>query len=114
MNIKLTPEIERVLIEIAEIQGTTAELLAIRTFRECFFPKETEPVKKTGAYHSDKKSLADLLAEDIGSIDSGEIAEGGARMSENTGKRFGEILSGTEPGRKRVPVATAPSTFLRR
>lgn len=37
MNIKLTPEIERVLIEIAEKQGATAELLAIRTLRECFF-----------------------------------------------------------------------------
>lgn len=40
MDIKLTPKIEQVLIEIAEKQGTTAELLAIRTLRECFFQKK--------------------------------------------------------------------------
>ncbi len=38
-------------------------------------------------------SLADMLKEDIGTIDSGEIVQGGARMSENSGKRFADILA---------------------
>ena len=94
MNITLTPEIERVLTELATKQGTTAELLAIRTLRECFFPKvKIKPKKKNEEILSDTKNLAELLSGYIGIIDSGEVTDGGARMSENTGKRFGKILS---------------------
>lgn len=92
MNITLTPDIEKALGEFAEKQGTTVELLALKTLRERFFPKETEFLKEPAGRRSERKSLADLLAGFIGSIDSGDIADGGARMSENTGKKFGEIL----------------------
>jgi len=93
MDITLTPEMEKVLGELAEKQKTSVELLVMKTLRECFFSKETKTLKKGAEHQSETKSLADLLAGYIGSIDSSEFADGGARMSENTGKKFGEILS---------------------
>ncbi len=92
MNITLTPEIEKVLGELAEEQGTTVELLALKTRRERFFSKEIKSLNETAGRQSDSKNLADLLAGYIGSIDSGDIADGGAWMSKNIGKRFGGIL----------------------
>jgi len=92
MDITLTPEMEEVLGEVAEKQKTTVELLVIKTLRECFFSKEIKTLKKETEHQSETKSLADLLAGYVGSIDSSEFADRGARMSENTGKKFGEIL----------------------
>jgi hypothetical protein len=88
MNITLTPDIEQVLRQAAKKQGATVESIVLKTLRECFFQKKN---KKQDC--STMNSLADMLQGDIGTIDSGEIVEDGARMSENSGKRFAEILA---------------------
>ena len=88
MNITLTPDIEQVLRRAARKQGATVESIVLKTLRECFFQKEN---KKQDC--STMNSLADMLQGDIGTIDSGEMVQGGARMSENSGKRFADILA---------------------
>ena len=87
MNITLTPDIEQVLRRAARKQGATVESIVLKTLRECFFPKESGKQERP-----EMNSLADMLKGDIGTIDSGEMVQGGARMSENSGKRFADIL----------------------
>ena len=88
MNITLTPDIEQVLRQAAKKQGATVESIVLKTLRECFFQKESGKQERP-----EMNSLADMLQGDIGAIDSGEIVQGGARMSENSGKRFADILA---------------------
>lgn len=85
MNIILTPEIERVLSDLAEKQGTTIELIALKTLRERFFSKEIKSLRRTTKQQFEAKTLADLLTGYIGKIDSGKIVKGGTQMSKNTG-----------------------------
>jgi hypothetical protein len=92
MNIRLTPEIEKVLGDLAEKQGTSIELLAIQTLRQRFLADEMQSLGRTMKRPHDAKTLADLLCGYIGIIDSGEILKGGAQMSKNTGKKFTELL----------------------
>ncbi len=92
MNITLTPEIERVLSELAEQQGTTIKLLALKTLRERLLSKETKLLRRTTIQQFEVKTLADRLTGYIGKIDSSEIIKGGAQMSKSIGKNFGDIL----------------------
>ena len=92
MIITLTPEIESDLNELAEKQGTTIELLAIRTLRERLpILKAKFGLAKTSGRNS-VKTLADLLTRYIGVFDSSEFVRGGAQMSVSTGKKFADIL----------------------
>jgi hypothetical protein len=87
MNITLTPEIERALVEEAHRLGTTPESLAIESLRDRFLaPHPAEPAETPG------ETLADFLAGHIGVLDSSEHFPGGARMSEDTGRQFTDIL----------------------
>jgi hypothetical protein len=96
MNITLTPELERALIEEARRLGTTPEKLAIESLQERFgVPPPEEAVE------APDQTLADLLAGFIGVLDSGEIVPGGARMSEDTGKKFAAILAVKRKQRRR-------------
>jgi hypothetical protein len=83
MIITLPPEIERVLVEQARKQGTTPELLALDSLRERFMPSPL-PEGTTG----DEGTLADFLGAHIGILHSSEHIPGGARMSEDSGKKF--------------------------
>ncbi len=80
MTINLPPEIEGPLSEEARRRGTTPELLAVDSLRERFVPP-TSPLPNGG------ETLYDFLKDHIGTI-SGTTE----RLSENTGKRFAEIL----------------------
>jgi hypothetical protein len=87
MNITLTPEIERALVEEARRLGTTPESLAIESLRERFVaPHSAKSTEMPG------ETLADRLGDLIGILDSSEHIPGGARMSEDTGRQFAEIL----------------------
>ena len=92
MLISLTPEIEKGLSDIAQKQGTTVELLALKTLRERFLSKKLEPLQRTTRPQYEAKTLADLLTGYIGSIDSSEFVKGGARMSQRTGEQLTDIL----------------------
>ena len=83
MNIVLPPEIEQAVAEHARKQGTTLELLVLESLRDRFVPSEASdsPGENEG-------SLADFLSEHIGVLHSSEHIQGGARMSEDSGKKF--------------------------
>lgn len=83
MIITLPPDIELVLVEQARKQGTTPELLALDSLRERFI---ASPLPK-GVTKSEG-TLADFLGTHIGVLHSSEHIPGGARMSEDTGKKF--------------------------
>lgn len=88
MNITLTPDIEQILVEMAKKQEATVESIVLKTLRECLFHKEGKEGKL-----SERNNLGDMLKGYVGTIDSGEVVQGGAQMSANTGKRFADILA---------------------
>ncbi len=85
-TITLTPELEHAIGEQARQVGTTLELLALDKLSDCFLPTMPSPSA------SDGETMADFLADYIGCIDSGEHVPGGANMSENTGRKFADLL----------------------
>jgi len=92
MTINLTPDVERALTSEATRRGTSVESLVLDCLRSQFVEKQ--------ALLPQNGSLADFLADMIGVIDSGERVPGGARMSENTGKKFAEgMLQKKQQGR---------------
>ena len=85
MVITLTPDLEQLLNQLAEQQGTTVEILALNVIRERFLPRRKIPKQHI-------KTLADRLAPYIGSISSREFVPGGANMSVDSGKKFAQGL----------------------
>lgn len=83
MKITLTPDLERALTTQAHQQGTTPERLALEYLRERFLPSVA-----TESAAEEQGTLADFLANYIGVLSSSEHVPGGARMSENSGKKF--------------------------
>ena len=83
MEITLTFDIENALAEQAWRQGTTPEVLALNALQERFVSSmEAEiPIEK-------EETLLDFLEGHIGVLSSSEHFLGGARMSENCGKKF--------------------------
>jgi hypothetical protein len=90
MVINLTPDIEPVLNELAEKQGTTIELLVLKTLRQYLLPTKT--TQKASINQQKAKTLADSLAGLVGVIDSSEFIKGGAQMSIHKKAKFTEIL----------------------
>ncbi|MBI4752875.1 hypothetical protein HY793_00670 [Candidatus Desantisbacteria bacterium] len=83
MQVTLTHDIENVITEWAHKQGTTPEMLVINTLRERF----VSPVVNRLQIEK-QETLADFLVGHIGVLSSSEHIAGGARMSENCGKKF--------------------------
>ena len=87
MTIQLGPDLEQALADAARRLGTTPDLLANECLRERF----VHPVGQPGEGDT-AKNLAEYLADHIGVLHSGENVPGGARMPEDTGKKFTSIL----------------------
>ena len=85
MDITLPQDIEQELAKHAEQHGTTVEDLAVATLRREFPPKlpVEEPTEGT---------LYDFLREFVGIIDTSDIFPDGSRLSENTGRKFAELM----------------------
>lgn len=83
INITLPPDLGNALTEAAERQGTTPERLALDCLRERFVTQKEIP-----SLEGERASLADFLADHIGVLSSSEHVPGGARMSEDTGRKF--------------------------
>ena len=83
MNVSLPPDLEQAVMEHAREQGTTPELIVIDSLRERFLlsPPLSIPTEGEG-------TLADFLGKHIGVLHSSEYLPGGARMSEDSGKKF--------------------------
>lgn len=84
MDIVVPPEIERVLVEEARRLGTTPELLAVDSLRERFSPAAIRSERLS----EQQGTLADFLSDHIGVLHSSEFVVDGARMSEESGKKF--------------------------
>ena len=85
MRIDLTPDLESALTNAARRQGTTPQLLAQAYLRE-----RLEVVTDDG--HDTGGTLADFLEGYVGVLSIGDEVEGGTRLSEDTGRRFTELL----------------------
>jgi hypothetical protein len=89
MKITLTPDMERTLIEQARKLGITPEQLVVDSLKE--------RLASASAVPESQGTLADFLHEHIGVLDSREYIPGGARMSEDSGKKFAtRLLKPTE------------------
>lgn len=83
MIITLTPDIEKALAEQAHKLGTTPEELALDSLRERFVLHVPPAIPTV-----EQGTLADFLSGRIGILHSSEHIAGGARMSEDSGKKF--------------------------
>jgi len=83
MNITLAPDIERALVEEARQQGTTPERLILECLKKRLAPLMVVEIRAEG-----QGTLADFLTGHMGVLSSSEHVPGGARMSEDSGKKF--------------------------
>lgn len=85
--ITLPSELERAVAEEAAQQGTTVELLTLDVLQKRFMrPSNTKPLPE-GA------TLADGLADYIGSINTRDKFPEGSNLSENTGRKFAQLMT---------------------
>ena len=87
MIITITPDIERQLTEQAYKLGVSPEQLALDSLRERF--ATADPANTTSGRQG---TLRDFLEGYVAVLDSSEHVPGGARMSENTGRKFAKGL----------------------
>ena len=88
MIITLTPDIEQALAAEARKLGRTPEQLALDSLRERFLsPESDRPPAEEPA------TLADFLHGHLGVLHSSEHVHGGARLAENSGRKFAAGLS---------------------
>jgi len=87
MQITLTPDIENALVEHAKSQGLTPEKVVLNVLKEWLISW-----LKTNTTAQGKGTLADYLEDHIGVLSSSEYIPGGARMSEDCGKKFSSGL----------------------
>jgi hypothetical protein len=88
MIITLTPDIEQALAAEARRLGCTPEQLALDSLRERFLSLESDrPPAEVQA------TLADFLRGYLGVLHSSEHVPGGARLSENSGRKFATGLA---------------------
>jgi hypothetical protein len=85
-TIALPPELEQAIEERAQQQGTTPELLIVDKLREQFLP--IPPLSPD----TEGRTMADFFAGYIGGLHSSEFVPGGAQLSEDTGRKFTQLL----------------------
>ena len=83
MIITLTPDIEQALAAEARKLGLTPEQLALDSLRARFLSPENERVPT-----AEPGTLADFLCGHVGVLHSSEYVPGGARLSEDSGRKF--------------------------
>ena len=83
MILTLPPDLEQALAAEARKLGMPPEQLAPDSLRERFMPSEAPESLVPG-----QETLVDFLREDIGVLHSSEHISSGARMSEDSGKKF--------------------------
>ena len=88
MIITLTPDIEQALAAEARKLGCTPEQLALDSLRERFLSPESDRSPAEA-----QATLADFLRGYLGVLHSSEHVPGGARLSENSGRKFAAGLA---------------------
>ena len=88
VTITLPPELEKAVTENARLRGTTPELLTLDVLEERFLRSSETTLLP------EEETLADALKDYIGAVNSSEKYPEGSTLSENTGKRFRELMRG--------------------
>jgi len=83
MIITLTADLEQALTAEARKRGRTPEQLALDSLRELFLCPESD-ISSAG----EQATLADFLRGHLGVLHSSEHIPGGARLSEDSGRKF--------------------------
>ena len=86
VTITLPPELEKAVTEQAQRQGTTPELLTLDKLRGALLPVAPQAADVAGL------TMADFFAGYVGGLHSSEYVPGGAQLSQDTGKKFKELL----------------------
>ena len=87
VTITLPPELEKTVTERAQRNGTTPELFLLDDLRQRYLPpKQPEPPVVEG------QTMADFLKDYIGCIDSSETYPEGSHLSEDTGRKFAQLM----------------------
>ena len=87
LTITLPPEIEEAVSERAEKQGTTPELYLLEDLRRLYAPV---PIPDEPAVEGE--TMADFFKGYAGTINSSEFVPGGANMSQDTGRKFAQLM----------------------
>ena len=85
-TITLPADLDEVIEEKAKLKGTTAEVFVVDDLRIRYLPPPVPALPANG------ETLYDFLKDHIGVISSSEFVPGGANLSENTGRKFAELL----------------------
>lgn len=90
MTIACTAEIEAALAKQSQQRGLTPDELAQQILRDGLGLNARTDLAVNGAAEVEEEegTLADMLAGYIGVIDSRDYVPGGARLSEDTGRKF--------------------------
>jgi hypothetical protein len=91
----LTPDIEQALAAEARRRGRTPEQLALDRLRERFLSPESERPPAAA-----QATLAAGLRGHLGAWHSSEHVPGGARLSENSGRKFAAGLAAQRQQRR--------------
>jgi hypothetical protein len=83
MDITLTPDLETLVVQRAHAIGVSPEQLVLDTLRA-----QLRAFVETSEDREATPSLADFLGDAIGSLRSGMVVDGGARMSEHARTAF--------------------------
>jgi hypothetical protein len=86
VTITLTSELEKAVAEEAAQKGTTVELLTLDALQERFLRSSSTKKLPEGA------TLADALADYIGAINTKVKYPGGSTLSEDTGRKFAQLM----------------------
>ena len=95
MIITLTPDIEQALTAEARQRGLTPEQLALDSLRARFLFPESERSPAAA-----QETLADFLCGHVGVLHSSEYVPGGARLSEDSGRKFAAGLTAQRQQRR--------------
>ncbi len=87
LTITLPPDIEEVVSEHAEKQGTSPELYLLGELRQRYLPEL--PAQELP---QDGETMADFFKGYAGTIRSSEFVPGGANLSQDTGKKFAQLM----------------------
>lgn len=90
MIITITPDLEQALAEAAHELGVTPEQLALDSLRERFAAPQADTAPAAAEV---PEILADFLQGYVGVLHSSEHVPGGAQVSEDTGRKFADLLS---------------------
>jgi hypothetical protein len=86
LTITLPPELEEVVTREARKRGTTPDRLVIEVLRNAFLPAEAANESEL------QGTLADYLSDYIGSVNSRENGGEVSNLSEDTGKKFTQLM----------------------